>query len=197
MLCLQRDGHSMAAIGRYRFKLASEDSEFEQIHRLNYRTFVEEIPQHSVNLERRLVDQFDGQNAYVICLEGDRLVGMLSVRGQRPFSLDAKLPNLDDYLPPGRSACELRLLSVEPEHRNGQVFFGMVKRMSEHCFARGYDLAVISGTLGQLRLYRHVGFVPVGPVVGTAKALYQPMYLTREAFLERAKLLRPGIAWPL
>ena len=28
------------------FKFASEDWEFEQIHRLNYRTFVEEIPQH-------------------------------------------------------------------------------------------------------------------------------------------------------
>jgi len=29
------------------FKIASEDWEFEQIHRLNYRTFVDEIPQHA------------------------------------------------------------------------------------------------------------------------------------------------------
>ena len=28
------------------FKVANEDWEVEQIHRLNYRTFVEEIPQH-------------------------------------------------------------------------------------------------------------------------------------------------------
>ena len=31
------------------FKVASADWEFEQIHRLNYRTFVEEIPQHASN----------------------------------------------------------------------------------------------------------------------------------------------------
>ena len=29
------------------FKIASEDWEFELIHRLNYKTFVEEIPQHT------------------------------------------------------------------------------------------------------------------------------------------------------
>jgi hypothetical protein len=41
------------------FKVASEDSEFEQIHRLNYRTFVEEIPQHGPNPDCTLVDRFN------------------------------------------------------------------------------------------------------------------------------------------
>lgn len=177
----------MATAGNYTFKIATEAAEFEQIHRLNYRTFVEEIPQHAANEGRRLVDRFDEENTYVVCLEGGRLVGMMSVRDRRPFSLDTKLPNLDDYLPSGRRACEFRLLSVELEHRNGQIFHGLLKLMAEHCFARGYDLAVISGTLGQSRLYRHLGFVPFGPVVGTAEAPYQPMYLTRAAFLERSK----------
>ena len=31
------------------FKFATEEWEFEQIHRLNYRTFVEEIPQHQAS----------------------------------------------------------------------------------------------------------------------------------------------------
>jgi hypothetical protein len=31
------------------YKIASEPWEFEQIHRLNYRTFVEEIPLHVSN----------------------------------------------------------------------------------------------------------------------------------------------------
>ena len=34
-----------------RFKIASEESEFEQIFRLNYKTFVEELPQHPPNLD--------------------------------------------------------------------------------------------------------------------------------------------------
>jgi hypothetical protein len=35
------------------FKVADGDAEFEAIHRLNYRSFVEEIPQHAPNAQRR------------------------------------------------------------------------------------------------------------------------------------------------
>jgi aspartate aminotransferase-like enzyme len=180
----------------YQFKIASEDFEFEQIHRLNYRTFVQEIPQHPANAEARLVDRFDGQNTYAICLEGRRLAGMLSVRGRRPFSLDAKLDDLDSYLPPGRRVCEFRLLSVDPKHRNGTVFLGLVRLMARHCFTQGYDMAVISGTTRQFKLYRHVGFVPFGPLVGAAEAPFQPMYLTQEAFLAACKGLLEPISDP-
>src|SRR5499433_3101070 len=95
------------------FKTASEDWEFEQIHQLNYKTFVEEIPQHKSSPNNRLVDKFHAENTYLISLSGRKLVGMLAVRGQRPFSLDQKLENLDSYLPPGRRICEIRLLAVD------------------------------------------------------------------------------------
>ena len=57
-----------------RFKLADDSAEFEAIHRLNYRTFVEEIPQHPPNEAKRLVDRFHAENTYAICLDGDELV---------------------------------------------------------------------------------------------------------------------------
>ena len=170
-----------------RFKLATEPRELEQVHRLNYRTFVEEIPQHAPNEDGALVDRFDRENAYVICRRGDRVLGMIAVRAQRPFSLDAKLPNLDTYLPPNRSVCEIRLLAVEPEHRTGVVFRGLVTELMEFCLRAGHDLVVISGTVRQLKLYRHLGFAPFGPLVGSEEARYQPMYLTREAFESRAQ----------
>jgi len=170
----------------YRFKIATEPREFEQIHRLNYRTFVEEIPQHPLNSDGRLVDKFHDENTYVICLTGKRVVGMLCVRASRPFSLDAKVANLDSYLPAGCRACEFRLLAVEAAHRTGAVFLGLLRNMAAFCFEQGYDLAVISGTVRQAKLYRHIGFVPFGPLVGTPEALFQPMYLTREAFVDRS-----------
>ena len=40
------------------------------------------------------------------------------------------------------------------------------------------NAAVISGTTRQLRLYKKIGFVPFGPLVGSANASYQPMYIT-------------------
>jgi aspartate aminotransferase-like enzyme len=164
-----------------RFKAATEPHEFEQVHRLNYRTFVEEIPQHAANAERVLVDGRCGRSTFFIALRDDRVVGMIAVSDQRPFSLDAKLPDLDALLPAARSLCEVRLLAVEPGERTGLVFRGLVEQLARYCLARGHDLAIISGTVRQLRLYGHLGFLPFGPLVGTEDAAFQPMYLTLDA----------------
>lgn len=173
------------------FKIASEDWEFEAIHRLNYKTFVEEIPQHEHNPEQRLVDKFHAENTYAICLQGDRLVGMVTGRGARPFSLDKKVPDLDSHLPAGHKVLEVRLLSVEKDFRNGFVFSKLVGLLAQHFKDMGYDLAIISGTTRQARLYKHLGFVPFGPIVGSGEAQFQPMYLTLEKFLQMAKALTP------
>jgi aspartate aminotransferase-like enzyme len=171
------------------FKIADQESEFEQIHRLNYRTFVEEIPQHDPNSNQLLQDRFDHENTYVICLCDNQVRGMICVRGKRPFSLDEKLNNLDFHLPPGRTPCEIRLLSVEKNRRNGKIFLGLIQFLARYCKTQGYNLAVISGTVRQKKLYRHLGFVPFGPLVGTPAARFQPMYLTLETFEERATKL--------
>jgi aspartate aminotransferase-like enzyme len=169
------------------FKFASEDWEFEQIHRLNYRTFVEEIPQHHASPTQRLVDKFHAENTYLICLSGRKLAGMLAVRGNRPFSLDQKLANLDSYLPAGRKICEIRLLAIEKKFRGAQVLQGILALLWQHGIEKGYDLAIISGTTRQFKLYQHLGFVPFGPLVGTGDAQFQPMYVTLETFESTAR----------
>src|SRR6476646_4182791 len=169
------------------FKAASEDCEFEAIHRLNYKTFVEEIPQHEKSPAERLVDKFHAENTYLISLSGRKLVGMLAVRGNRPFSLDQKLENLDSYLPAGRKICEIRLLAVERKFRGAQVLQGILALLWQHGVEKGYDLAIISGTPRQFRLYQHLGFVPFGPTVGAGEAQFQPMYVTLETFESSAR----------
>lgn len=176
----------------YRFKIASEAFELEQIHRLNHATFAEEIPQHPRNAEGVLVDRFHHQNTYLVALDGDRVVGMLAVRTDRPFSLDTKVPDLDSHLPEGRSVCEVRLLAVRREHRKGTVFRGLMRLVMQHCPSLGFDTAVISATVRQLKLYGHMGFKPFGPLVGTPEAQFQPMYLTLEAARERWRAFEPG-----
>src|SRR5688572_9048043 len=173
------------------FKIAEQDWEFEAIHRLNYKTFVEEIPQHARNADQRLVDKFNAENTYAIALDGQQLVGMVAGRVKRPFSLDNKVADLDKHLPPGRRLLEVRLLSVEKQFRNGFVFSRLVGLLAHHFREQGYDLAVISGTLRQARLYKHLGFIPFGPVVGLGDAQFQPMYLTLESFLQMSKALPP------
>jgi aspartate aminotransferase-like enzyme/ribosomal protein S18 acetylase RimI-like enzyme len=172
---------------KYRIKIAQTGAEREQVHRLNYATFVEEIPQHAPNPERRLVDRFDAENEYVIALGADgEVVGMLALRARRPFSLDQKLEQLDSYLPPHRSLCELRLLAVRGEHRHQALFRDLIAFTARRCVAAGHDLAVISGTTRQLALYRHLGFEPFGPLVGSAGAQFQPMLLAVERLRSQA-----------
>lgn len=172
----------MSSDQRLIFKIASEGCEFEQIYRLNYSTFVEEIPQHDNNPNHILVDKFHQENSYIICLREKHLVGMLAVRGMRPFSLDYKLENLDSYLPEFKSIIEIRLLSVERKSRTGRILRGLLSLLFEQVESHGYDLAVISATLTQIRLYKHLGFVPFGHIVGKEGAFFQPMYATLEAY---------------
>lgn len=167
------------------YKIASTAAEFEAIHGLNYRTFVEEIPQHPPNPQRRLVDRFHAENTYAIALDGEELVGMIAGRARRPFSLDAKLADLDTHLPEHRRAMEVRLLAVAPQWRRPSVFARLAGVLGREFRDQGCDLALISGTTRQLRLYAHLGFQPFGPRVGSGDAVYQPMWLRLPDYAER------------
>ncbi len=159
-------------------KVASESSEFLQIHQLNYKTFVEEIPQHKQNEEKKLVDKFHDKNHYIIAKKGEEVIGMVCYNLQRPFSIDAKVNDLETYLPQHNRLAEIRLLSVSPDERNTSVSYRLLQYLCHELIGLGTDLAVISGTTRQLRLYSRIGFIPFGPLVGTAEALYQPMFIT-------------------
>ena len=160
------------------FKRADETWEFDEIFQLNYASFVEEVPQHPSNDHGTLVDRFHDENTYFICRREQQLVGMICVRDRRPFSLDEKLGRLESYLPQAEGArvCEVRLLAVRPDMRRSRVLTGLLTMMARHCQEGGYEYVVMSGRVSQQPLYRHIGFVPFGPVVGDDAAPYQPMY---------------------
>jgi len=176
---------------RFAFRIADRPDEFEAIHRLNYRTFVEEIPQHLANPEGRLVDRFHEQNTYIVCVDGKEVVGMLALRTERPFSLDLKLPNLDELLPPGRRIGEVRLLAVNPSRRHSTILPGLFRLLEREALERGLTMLIVSATTRQRRLYDRLGFIPFGPIVGSERARFQPMCLTLERYLE----VEPTYAW--
>lgn len=170
-------------MSEYTFKIADQNWEFERIHRLNYETFVEEIPQHKKNPKGILVDKFHDENTYIICTSGKELVGMVAVRDKRPFSLDQKIDNLDEYLPRvSGGICEVRLLSIRKTSRYKKILKGLISEITGFCKGRNYSLAIISATTRQLRFYEKVGFIPFGPLVGTNGATFQPMYVTVDSY---------------
>lgn len=167
-------------------------ADHEAIHRLNYRTFVEEIPQHAANAERRLVDRFHDDNVYAVYEVNGAVVGMVSGRTARPFSLDQKLGPIDQWLPPGSRPVEIRLLAVEPAWRCTRVFTRLVHFITQHFLHAGFDVGVMSGTTRQLALYRHMGFHPFATLVGNEGAQYQPMYITRDRVRHWPDSLKAG-----
>ena len=159
-------------------KPATELHEFLQIHQLNYKTFVEEIPQHQQNDEKMLVDRFHNRNKYIVAMKGKEVIGMVSYISDRPFSLDSKIEGLDSFLPKHEKLVEIRLLSVCHTERKTTVAYRLLQYLCQHLIELNIDAAVISGTTRQLRMYDSMGFTPFGPLVGNIEALYQPMFIT-------------------
>jgi aspartate aminotransferase-like enzyme/GNAT superfamily N-acetyltransferase len=162
-------------LGRYVFKAAETSAEHEQLHRLNYETFVREVPQHDDTGDGKLVDKFHDKNRYFVALEGERVVGMLSAHDRPPFSIADKLadPGLLDRI--GPRPLEVRLLAVEPRHRNGVVFSGLCVAVLRHAQRHGYSHMLISGVADRLRLYERMGFESLGPAVQQGGARFVPM----------------------
>jgi hypothetical protein len=167
-------------LGRFRFKVAETDAEREQVHQLNYRTFVREIPQHGDDGTGRLVDKFHDWSRYFLALDGERLVGMLSVHDRTPFSVESRLSDTSVVRRPGMRPLEIRLLAIEPAERRGPVLVGLTYAMNCYARASGYTHFVISAVTEQLDLYRHLGFAAMGPAIGPAEAAFVPMIATLE-----------------
>lgn len=184
----------------YWCKIARSEEEFHSIAQLNYETFVEEIPQHEADGSGVRVDPFHAQNTYLIVLADTELVGMIALRSDRPFSLDLKIGNVEQYLPDARKLCEIRLMAVRKKYRNGRVFFLMARALSDYCYEKGFDAAVISGTTRQLKLYGQIGFGAIAAPVGGGEAVFVPMATTRRQYAQSVagrlqtgrKLFLPG-----
>ena len=160
-------------------KVAETEEEFNQIYKLNYQTFVEEVKQHSTNKSKTLIDKFDKQNIYFIALEENKLIGMIALKDSRPFSLDHKLSNLDTLIPKVNNIVEIRLLTIIKSRRNSTVLFKMLQYINETKILSKYELILITAIINQIKLYKHIGFESFGPQVGN-ETKFQPMFITKQ-----------------
>lgn len=195
----------MHRVGPYSFQFAETASDLAQVHRLNYRTFVREIPQHQDTGGDVLVDKFHKKNTYLIAKKGNDVVGMLSAHSEAPFSVESRLPDLSVLTREGMKPVEIRLLAVEPGERQSPVVGGLVYALYQFAMARGFTHFVISGVAEQEDFYRHIGFDPLGPAVGTGRARFIPMIASmsdvdramgRSMKLWEKRLARTGLETP-
>ena len=128
-------------------------------------------------------------------------------KGERPTShypkglgvfaqFNKKIGPVEQSLPvKAESICEIRLLSVKKEYRNGRIFLGIAQFLARYCLKKGYDVGVISGIVRQLKLYEQMGFQPFADLVGSGDAIYQPMLMTKETFDQSiaGRIIKPTV----
>ncbi len=167
----------MLEIGAYRFQEAHSPEELEQVHRLNYQTFVQEIPQHADTGTGHLVDKFHDKNRYLIALKGEAVVGMMCWCDRPPFSIATRLSDPSILEAPGICPVEIRLMAVVPTERMSLVLPGLVWALYQQSKTMPWTHFVISGVVEQREFHAHLGFEPLGPPVGTGRAQFTPMWL--------------------
>jgi len=175
-------GHGRPAprltLGRYTFKIAETPDEIEQVHRLNYETFAEEVGQYPESGSGQLVDKFHEKNTYFVAIEDGKVVGMMATHDQPPFSVAARLadPHLLDRL--GTRLLEARLFAIRPDKRMGPVTRGVLWLVFEYGLANNYSHLIISGISSRCRMYERMGFRPLGPAVRDGDAEFVPMAMS-------------------
>ena len=163
--------------GSLTFKQADSALEFEQIHRLNYRTFAEEIGQYSPDGTGVLIDRFHDKNKYFIAVQDGRVVGMIAVHDQPPFSVESRLSDPAILKSLGGRILEVRLLALETESRHRMIFAGILWEMYQFARREDYSHLVISGIVDRLEMYERMGFSPLGPPVTCGTTSFIPMAL--------------------
>lgn len=165
----------MLRVGGIIFKRAESEDEFAQIHALNYRTFVGEIGQYADTGGGRLIDKFHHKNIYFIAVTEGRVVGMVSVHGQPPFSIADRLADPSILHSPDIHPLEVRLLAVDQQHRNSVVLAGLVYVLYLYAQESGITHLFISGVEDRLSIYEQLGFKSIAPPVTSGKAVFIPM----------------------
>lgn len=154
---------------------ARGQADIEDVHRLNYDTFVLEIPQHHGDGSGRLVDKFHDRNTYFVARRGARLVGMVCVNDRPPFSISSRLPDAAALSRLGERLLEVRLLAVDPRWRHTGLFALLGWAVLRHAQTGRHSHLLISGLERRRRMYERMGFTALGPAVPSGDARFIPM----------------------
>ena len=161
----------------YVFRQPFTAGEYEQLFRLNHRVFVEELQQYPPSPDGRLIDKFHQRNIYFAAFSGELLVGMIAVHDQPPFSIEQRLCDPALLAQLEAPLLEVRLLAIEPEHRNGMVVAGLFANVYGWARDRNFRTLLMSGLESRASLYRKLGFRELGAAKPYGNASFVPMAL--------------------
>lgn len=173
------------------FKMPETEREYEGMWALNHAVFAEEIGQHAIRPEGRLVDKFHAKNIYYVSEnEAGEVVGMVAAHWSEPYSVVGHFGDgLARFIRSGHTA-EIRLLCFFPEYRKRIYAVRLALEMLLHLHRLRLDSVVICGIAAQKKFYEHIGFQAVGKPVISGRAEFFPMFGRIPDILARNPVVR-------
>lgn len=182
------------------------DADREAIYRMRHATYAQELGQHAVNEAGRLTDPLDAFNVYLIAMLDGWLVGFISITppGHGRYSIDKYVPR--DELPFAfdDGLFELRILTVDPEHRGGPAAGLLMYAALRWVETHGATRIVIIGRSEVAGLYERVGMRRIGRTIRSGAVTYEVMTAAvaevqagLPAFAAVLRRLAPRIHWSL
>ncbi|MEH3033090.1 MAG: aminotransferase class I/II-fold pyridoxal phosphate-dependent enzyme [Aeromicrobium erythreum] len=181
--------------------------DLDWVHGLRHRVYAEELGQHALDPSGRLSDALDGSNVYLVAAVDDRPVGFVSLTPPwaGSYGLDKYLDRADLPLLDAADVFEVRILTVEPEHRTSGVATLLMYAALRWTAANAGRTIVAMGRDDLLDMYRAVGLTPTGRVVHSGAVAFEVMtaevsHLTALAlgpFAELVARWRAEVDWAL
>ncbi|MEI8175266.1 MAG: histidinol-phosphate transaminase [Candidatus Omnitrophota bacterium] len=159
---------------KYTLDIASRQ-ERETIYALRHQIYSEELGQHQPNDARRLSDNLDENNIYIVARDGETIAGFVSITPPCAgrYSIDKYFERDTMPFEFDRGLCEVRLLSVVGEHRSGPLAMVLMYATFRWAQEHGGTRIVAIGRREILELYRKAGLQSLGRQVRSGAVTYE------------------------
>jgi histidinol-phosphate/aromatic aminotransferase/cobyric acid decarboxylase-like protein/GNAT superfamily N-acetyltransferase len=186
------------ASGTITLALASV-SQREAIYRLRHRVYAEELGQHAMNPDQSLRDPLDDRNIYLVALEGNALLGFVSLTppAGASYSIDKYFTRSALPVTMDATTWEVRLLTVLAEHRGRDLAILLMYAALRWVEAQAGQTVMAIGREEILPLYVRAGLNRTGLWAASGQVRYEFVHATVaelnanlpkfQAMLERAE----------
>ena len=177
----------------------ASDSQREAIYRLRHRVYAEELGQHAVHPSQALRDPLDERNIYLVALEGESMLGFISLTppGGASYSIDKYFTRTELPVPLDAATWEIRLLTVLAEHRGRDLAILLMYAALRWVEANAGTTVIAIGREEILPLYVRAGLNRSGKWTLSGQVRYEFVHATVaelnanlpkfQALLERAE----------
>jgi histidinol-phosphate/aromatic aminotransferase/cobyric acid decarboxylase-like protein/N-acyl-L-homoserine lactone synthetase len=165
-----------AETGRARIRLRhATAADREAIYRLRHEVFARELRQYQQNDQGRLTDSLDAFNSYIVALQGEAMVGFVSITPPSgpSFSLDKYVSRTSLPFAIDDRTYEIRLLTVLPSARRSLLALALMYAAFRWIVAQGGTRIIAIGRKEIVSMHYRVGLKAVGIQVKAGAVNYE------------------------